>query len=229
LLLACLTLHCADADQTEGVFNAALETNTGECRSFASNGSVRLGESTGQVRCNFDPVSNQHDCSISLAGATLDTAEEYASAADFVEAGQHMGKLTSLSETRTEHGRTIRTTHQYDELGRLVSSREERPGTAIVHVYADHDPLGRPRRARVRGSGDECGELLETIEYADSRRTISRTFQSADAMRCGYARQTVIERYDAGGNRLSIQAADGAGVETRFQATATATTQRVCL
>jgi hypothetical protein len=81
----------------------------------------------------------------------------------------------------------------------------------------------------VTSSGEECGELLETIEYADSRRTISRTFQSAHTTRCGYARQTVLERYDARGNRVSIEAADGAGVATRFQATATATTQRVCL
>jgi hypothetical protein len=222
-------LHCAAAEQAEGPRSAAVETDSGECRSFASSGSVRLGEKTGELRCNFDTVSHQRDCSITVDGATLDTAEEYASAADFVEAGRHMGKLTSLSETRTEHGRTGRTTHHYDELGRLMSSREERSGATIMHAYADHDPLGRPRRARVSGIGDDCGELLETIEYADSRRTISRTLQPAHATRCGYARQTVLERYDARGNRVSIEAADGAGVASRFQATATATTQRVCL
>jgi hypothetical protein len=228
--LALTTLHCADAD-TAASTRAQVQTDPDECRSFAATGNVRLQDLPAQLACSFDASSSRRECNLAAAGVSVRTAEDYASAADFVEAGHHMGKLTSLSETRTENGKTGRTTHQYDELGRVVRSIEERSGATIVHAYADYDAVGRPRQATLRSINpdDECAELSESIEYAEPGRTVSRRFHPVNAARCGFAQRTVVEHYDARGNQLSIDEADGAGVSTRFEAMRAATTQRVCL
>jgi hypothetical protein len=232
LLPALLTLHCAgpDPDAAPGLL-ALAQTDPEECRSFAATSDVRLDDLPAQLVCSFDVSASRRECQLSTSGASSSTAEDYASAADFVEAGHHMGKLTSLSETRTENGATGRTTHKYDELGRLVRSLEERPGASIVHAYADYDAEGRPRQARLHriNADDECADLIESIEYAAPRRTVSRHFQALNAARCGFAQRTVVEHYDARGNQVSIDEGDGAGVATRFEARRAVSTQRVCL
>jgi hypothetical protein len=200
------------------------------CRSFSSLGRVSVGEAPGEQRCRFDAVSSEHECEIRVAGEQISTVAEYASPADFVEAGRALGKVTSLRETRVEDGERRRVSHRYDELGRLVRSLEEGQEVTVRTTYADHDAQGRPRRASVETAGQREPCLARvSIEYRDADRTVSRRSRAADPARCGFAERTLIERYDVAGNRVSVDTADGAGVERRFAAHHAATTARVCL
>ena len=164
------------------------------CRSFATLASVDVGDATGELRCRFDVASSEHRCELSLEGAFTSTVTEYASLADFVEAGHTLGKHTSLLETRIEQGRTHRLRHGYDELGRLVRSVDDTPGQTVVTQYFDHDDQGRPRRATSAAGGAEggCYEWLETIEYADDRATVSRRSRARDPERCGFGERTLV-------------------------------------
>jgi hypothetical protein len=135
-----------------------------------------------------------------------------------------------LRETRTENGVARLTTHHYDELGRLVRSREVRAGTSVVHAYSDYDDVGRPRRAITRaGAEGGCGDEVVSIEYSDNDRTVVRRFQPVDAARCGFTTRSQIERYDGNGNRVSVDEADGSGVATLFEARRGANLEQVCL
>jgi hypothetical protein len=200
------------------------------CRSFASLGGVSLGNTSGQQRCRFDPLSAEHQCELEAGGARVSSVAEYASLADFVEAGRALGKVTSLAESRLENGKSRRISHRYDELGRLVLSLEEAPGGTTRTTFADHDAHGRPRQASLENAGQRQPCIVRvSIEYQDAARTVLRRSRPAEPERCGFAEQTLIERYDLAGNRVSVEAADGAGVELLFAAQRATATERVCL
>lgn len=200
------------------------------CRSFASLGSVSLGDTSGQQRCRFDPLSAEHRCELEAGAARVTSVAEYASLADFVEAGRALGKVTSLAESRLENGQRRHISHRYDELGRLVQSLEEDPGGTTRTTFADYDAQGRPRRASLESAGQREPCIVRvSIEYKDAARTVLRRSRPAEPERCGFAEQTLIERYDLAGNRVSVEAADGAGVELLFAAQRATATERVCL
>lgn len=203
-----------------------------ECRSYAAAGSVRFGGVGGDISCDFDAGARRHECRVAAGGTTVLTSADYESVADFVEAGRFIGKVTSLSEARTEKGAVLRLTHHYDELGRLVRSIEDQAGRTIVHAYADYDAQGRPRRERLSGpSANEvdCSALEVSIEYADAEGTVSRRFRRLHAAECGFAERTSVEYYDARGNRVGIDQADGSGVATVYEARRGGSTREVCL
>jgi hypothetical protein len=205
------------------------------CRSFATLGGVDVGGdfgvSQGEQRCGFDAESAELRCDLSLASGPVSSVVEYASLADFVEAGHTLGKLTSLAETRVESGRARRVSHRYDELGRLVRSLEEGPGQTLVTAYSDYDGEGRPRHAIADSVGAEgdCGAWLVSIEYADAARTVARRSRPRDPARCGFVEHTLVERYDDAGNRIGAVAADATGVSDSFAARAPSASERVCL
>jgi hypothetical protein len=201
------------------------------CRSFATLAGVDVGQESGELRCRFDVASAEHRCELSLAGALTSTITEYASLADFVEAGHTLGKRTSLAEMRIEKGRTHRLSHGYDELGRLVRSVDESSGQTVVTRYFDHDAQGRPRRASSEAGGADagCSEWLETIDYADDRATVSRRARARDPERCGFGERTFVERYDGAGNRVATVSADGAGIVASFAERHPSATERLCL
>jgi YD repeat-containing protein len=223
----CLACRVSEpASDSAGV----LVSDPDGCRSFASLGGVSLGESPGEQRCRFDPVAAEHRCDIDVSGELVSSVTQYASLADFVEAGRALGKVTSLAETRVEDGEPRRIAHRYDELGRLVRRLDEGRSTTTRTTFADHDAHGRPRQATEESSGQRTPCVVRVdIEYRDAERTVLRHSRPAEPERCGFSQQTVIERYDAAGNRVSIEAADGAGVERRFATHRTAATERVCL
>jgi hypothetical protein len=224
-----LGLGCRASERPAELVGVLVSDPDG-CRSFAALGGVRVGETPGEQRCRFDPIASEHRCEISLGGERIASVAEYASPADFVEAGHAVGKVTSLAETRIEAGQPRRVSHRYDELGRLVRSLEEGTSVTTRTTYTDHDAEGRPRQASVvtGGQREPCVTRVE-IEYRDAERLVHRRSRPLDPGRCGFAEQTVIERYDAAGNRVSVDTADGAGVERRFAAHHAAATARVCL
>ena len=57
------------------------------CRSFAALGSVRVGDAAGELRCTFDAANLEHRCETTTPGGRLSIVTDYASSADFVEAG----------------------------------------------------------------------------------------------------------------------------------------------
>ncbi len=203
-----------------------------ECRSYAAAGSVRWGGVGGDISCAFDASSLRHECRLAAGATTLVTSSEYESVADFVEAGRFIGKVTSLSETRSENGSVRRLTHHYDELGRLVRSVEDDGGRTVLHAYSDYDASGRPRRARLSGrssSDIDCSALEVRIEYSDADGTVSRRFRPLHSAECGFAERTSIEYFDARGNRIGVDQADGSGVATVYDARRGGSTREVCL
>jgi len=228
LLLGLVASSCAEHGIAHGPSGEGA-TDPASCRSFQGVASVRVGDAAGELSCRFEPSSGQHTCRLATGELTLSTSQDYASTADFIEAGQHLGKQTSLRETRTENGVARLTTHHYDELGRLARSRELRAGTTVVHAYSDYDDVGRPRRAVTRAQPEGCGDEVVSIEYSDRDRTVLRRFQPVDAARCGFTTRSQIERYDGSGNRMSIDEADGSGVATLFEARRGAKLEQVCL
>jgi hypothetical protein len=212
--------------------DADIAAGSSECRSYAAAGSVRWGGVGGDISCDFDPSSRRHECRLAAGTTTVLTSSEYESVADFVEAGHYMGKVTSLSETRSENGNVQRLSHHYDELGRLVRSVEDDSGRTIVHAYADYDVHGRPRRARLSGPSPnemDCSALEVSIEYADAEGTVSRRFRPLHSAECGFAEHTSVEYYDARGNQVGVDQADGRGVATVYDARRGGSTREVCL
>ena len=229
LVGACALTHCSEASRSR---QAEVGASTPECRTYAAAGSVRWGGMGGDISCDFDAASHRHECRLAAGDSTLVSSAEYESVADFVEAGHFIGKVTSLSETRTKDGAVQRLIHHYDELGRLVRRVEDDSGRTIVHTYADYDASGRPRRARLgspTASDTDCSALAVSIAYSDVEGTVSRRFRPINAEHCGFAERTRVEYYDRGGNPLSIDEADGSGVATRFEAGPGAQTRQVCL
>ncbi|HTV24134.1 MAG TPA: hypothetical protein VMG12_35825 [Polyangiaceae bacterium] len=201
------------------------------CRSFATLGSVDVGRETGELRCVFDAASAEHRCEMTAGGERVSSVTEYASLADFVEAGHTVGKATSLSETSVENGNTRHISHHYDELGRLVRSVEETRGQLTTIAYADYDAQGRPQSAVARSNGgdDDCGAWVTQIQYSDDARSVSRRSRPEKPERCGFTESTLVERYDGAGNRVQVDTADGAGVARTFVARGASSTHQVCL
>ncbi len=226
-----LWVGCADTGarhEVEGV----SPTDPEGCRSFAALGSVRVAEALGDLACSFDPATRRHACKISAGETLVSTSAEYASTADFVEAGRYMAKVTSLHETRSEDGVVSFTTHHYDELGRLLRSRQERAGSLTLTTYTQYDDVGRPQRAvssTPSQSEGGCAEVLVSIQYADRERTVSRRSRPADGSRCGFTERTSVEHYDGAGNRVSLEEAYGSGVATLYETGRGTKTDRVCL
>jgi hypothetical protein len=229
--LLLLGLGCRGLGRGEGAPADGLGSDPEGCRSFATLGSIDVGATAGELRCGFDAESFEQRCEWSAGGDRASSVTEYASLADFVEAGHTLGKLTSLGETFVENGRERHVKHRYDELGRLVRSLEEAHGRSRVTAYADYDGDGRPRRAteETSGAADDCGVWLVRIEYADAARTVSRRAHPREPARCGFTERTTVERFDGAGNRVSVVAADGAGVRDSFVAHRASSTARVCL
>lgn len=223
-----LALHCRGA---EPAASAGVEVaDVHGCRSFAALGSVRINDAPGSRRCVFDPDRAEHRCELSVGGERSSSVTEYASLADFVEAGQHVGKITPLTELVEEGGQRRRVTYRYDELGRVIRRIEESAGRTNVTRYADYDDVGRPRRATLALGGDlECGSWVADIEYSDPERTVRERARPRDPERCGFTERTRVERYDAAGNRVSVETADGAGMARLFATHRADTTARVCL
>ena len=200
------------------------------CRSFAALGSVRVGDAAGELRCTFDAANLEHRCETTTPGGRLSIVTDYASSADFVEAGRYIGKLTSTAETRSENGQVRRVSYAYDELGRLVRSVELSSADRVVTRYSDYDDIGRPRHASAESSRDDgCAAWVSSIEYSEATRSVLRRSRPRDPERCGFGERTRVERYDAAGNRASVEEADGAGVSHLFSARQVAATERVCL
>lgn len=228
LILAWVLAACRDSGGGEGARGQAPAYPAG-CRSYAAAGDVRWTGEGGQLRCEFDRTSLEHTCDLAAGGARVRTRTQYASVADFIEAARHIGKVTSLRETRREGGAVLRSRHGYDELGRLVRSVEEGPLQTMVYAYSDYDGVGRPRRALARSGRGECEAQAVSFEYDDAQGRVRRELRAADPARCGFERRVRLERYDRVGNRVSIEEADGSGVATHFEAQRDTELRQVCL
>jgi hypothetical protein len=223
--------HCRAPDARQ-VPASEVISDSDACRSFAALGEVRIADRPGALSCRFDATTSEHRCEIATEQDRLSSVTEYASLADFVEAGHSVGKRTSLRETRTEGAVVHHVQYHYDELGRVVRSVEDERGATRVMRYSDYDAAGRPRHGRSEPLGaDEsgCGWRVLSFEYSDATRTVLQRSRSSDPERCGFDEQTVIERYDAVGNRISVDAADGGGVASSYRASSAFRTERVCL
>jgi hypothetical protein len=230
LFIGFMAVGCRSATAPQGPAGG-LPPDPAGCRSFATLGSVDVGRETGELRCAFDAESSEHRCEMTAGGERSSSVTEYASLADFIEAGHVVGKATSLGETRVENGKTSRTHHHYDELGRLVRSVEETHARRTVVAYADYDAQGRPQRALARSTGgdDDCGAWVTQIEYSEAARSVARRSRPEHPERCGFTESTLVERYDGAGNRVQIDTADGAGVARSFVARGASASARICL
>jgi hypothetical protein len=199
------------------------------CRSVASQRSVRVGAASGESSCLFDSASSELSCRTALGQTAELTTSEFASASDFVEGARSLGKVTSLREVRRQGDGTWVTSHDFDELGRLVRSREQRAEGDVVYSYRDFDAAGRPREAtpaRETLAAWGCEVAPFSVEYDDAARSVSYLY--AASARCDRAGYSVIERYDVLGNRVSIERTGAEGSETTFESGSLASTQTVC-
>jgi hypothetical protein len=193
------------------------------CRSVASASAVRVGDTTGDMRCNFDEATAQLTCRTAAGDLSQTTTSQFASISDFVEAAV-LGKVTSLREERLEGGATKVVSHEFDELGRLVRSREEGALGNVVYNYADHDVLGRPQSAlpsAATAATWACDAPPLMIEYSDDLGTV--VFHHVLPAACEGSDFSVTESYDPLGNRVRIEQDGAEGPETRFEAAALST------
>ena len=84
-------------------------------------------------------------------------------------------------------------------------------------------------RSLALGGDSECGSWIAHIEYSDPERTVLERTRPDDPERCGFAERTRVERYDAAGNRVSVETADGGGMARLFATRRADSTARVCL
>ena len=199
------------------------------CRTVAAQRSVRAGALSGESNCQFDAASSELSCRTALGARGELTTREFASSADFVEGARTMGKVTSLRELRRDGEGTWITSHDFDELGRLVRSREQRAEGEVVYTYGDFDGAGRPRQAtptRETLAAWGCEVAPFSVEYDDAARSVS--YRYAASTRCDRAAHSVIERYDVLGNLVSSERAGTDGSELTFEAGSPASTQTVC-
>lgn len=230
LLLSALLLGLAACRGVSAEVTGGLAADLDGCRSYSEHASVQVGALDGELRCSFDAAALELRCEIQTEAGRHTSVASYASVADFVEAGRSVGKLTSLRERRHGGVGALQLVHGYDELGRLVRSREEGAGGSSVTRYADHDELGRPRRGLTERSGElGCALWHVRLEYSDAELTVMRRSWPADPARCGFGELTRVERFDAAGNPLGAAVADGTGVRQLWSMRAGASTARVCL
>jgi hypothetical protein len=228
-LLALLSLHCRGAEPPLAASGVDVSDVEG-CRSFAAVGSVRLNDEPGWQRCTFDAARAEQSCLITAGSERSSSVTEYASLADFVEAGRHVGKITGLRETLDEGGQLRRVSYRYDELGRVRRRIEEAHGRTSTTRYTDYDAAGRPRHATTESGGDgECSAWSVDIEYSDPEHRVLERSRLLDPERCGFVERTRLERYDAAGNRVAVETADAGGMARLFAARGAESTTRVCL
>jgi hypothetical protein len=201
--------------------NAGAGTASDACRSFTTRALLDVGPDQGNLECSFDGTTLRHACSQRVAGSNVTTTREYASVADFVEAGRHLGKVTSLEDVQDTGGELVRRRNYYDELGRLARSVEERPFGDVSHRFGDYDDAGRPRQELSSGLDIEgCDPLTISIAYDDVLGNVIKTYQAAPG--CDFPMRRQLEQYDAVGNALRIQVDQGSGPETLLEATPSA-------
>jgi len=189
------------------------------CRSLAAASSVRVGRTTGDMRCNFDEATAQLACRTAAGDLSQTTTSQFASVSDFVEAAV-LGKVTSLREERLQDGATSVVSHEFDELGRLVRSTEERALGNVVYSYGDYDDLGRPQSAlpsAATRAAWSCDAPPLAIEYGDEVGTVA--FHHLLPGTCAGADFSVTEFYDLLGNRVRIERDGAEGLETSFEGT----------
>ena len=189
------------------------------CRSLAAASSVRVGSTTGDMRCNFDEATAQLACRTAAGDLSQTTTSQFASVSDFVEAAV-LGKVTSLREERLQDGATSVVSHEFDELGRLVRSSEERALGNVVYSYGDYDDLGRPQSAlpsAATRAAWSCDAPPLAIEYGDEVGTVA--FHHLLPGACAGADFSVTEYYDVLGNRVRIERDGAEGLETSFEGT----------
>jgi hypothetical protein len=197
------------------------------CRSVAVQRSVRVNGASGESSCQFDRASSELACRTGLGRSGELTTSSFASPSDFVEAAHTLGKVTSLRELRRQGDSEWISNHEYDELGRLLRSRERRPEGELVYSYSDYDDAGRPRQAlptRATQQAWDCEAAAIDIEYAAA--TVSYHYQPPGG--CGTREYSIVEQYDALGNRVRVERSGADGVETTFEASAPLATQTVC-
>jgi hypothetical protein len=197
------------------------------CRSVASASTVRVGDTTGDMHCNFDEATAQLTCRTAAGDLSQTTTSQFASVSDFVEAAVP-GKVTSLREERLEAGTTNVVSHEFDELGRLSRSRETRAQGTVVYSYADYDVLGRPQSALPSAATLAtwtCDAPDLAIEYGDEFGTVA--FHHLLPAGCAASDYSVIEYYDSLGNQVCVERDGADGIETRFEA-GVAATQVAC-
>lgn len=234
------TLSCSDPgrsdssllDELERIWapsgaEPVAEPTPENCRNVAVQRSVRVGESSGESSCEYDAASALFSCRTALGASGELTTSEFASLADFIEAGRSRGKVTSLREVRTLGKREVATRHEYDELGRLIARHEARPEGDIVYTYGDYDALDRPLSAQPTPATLEqwgCAAAPLSIEYGDTRVR----YQYRPAAGCGTGEYSIVERFDASGNLTAVERFSAAGVEVTFEASAPSATQLFC-
>jgi len=227
-------LHCSDPDRADSTLleleragAAPVQLTPAHCRSLASQRQVRVGGASGESSCQFDALSSQLACRTALGREGEISTSDFASPSDFVEAARALGKVTSLREVRRNGDSRWVTSHEYDELGRLVRSREERSEGELVYNYSDFDAAGRPRQAlptRATQQAFGCDAAPMAIEYSTAR--VSYRYQLSGG--CGLTDYSVVEHYDVLGNRVRVERTNLEGAETTFEASAPLSTLLVC-
>jgi len=239
LLVPLGSLNCSDPGRSDATLLDTLERVwapagresalpvTDNCRSVAAQRNVRVGGASGESSCQFDRAGAQLACRTALGRSGEILTSSFASPSDFVEAAHTLGKVTSLREVRRRGDSEWITSHEYDELGRLVRSREQRLGGELIYSYGDFDDAGRPRQAlpaRATQQAWDCEAAAIDIEYgADS---VSYHYQPPGG--CGLRDYSIVEHYDGSGNPMRIERISADGVETTFKASAPLATQTVC-
>jgi hypothetical protein len=184
------------------------------CRQMVASARVVVAGVTGQQACEFDVAALRHVCRTELEDGTGETLTvAYASVADFVEAGLHAGKITSLGAVhRGAHGET-RVEYFYDELGRLTRSVATSARGDLVRRYADYDDDGRPRREWLAGDGVEglgCAGQPLVLQYDDDAHGVTRRAEAQDVACASIG--DALERHDVLARAGLISAASTVGV-----------------
>jgi hypothetical protein len=241
-LLPLASLHCSDPERGDSALLDQLEriwapsgqeqeqlTPPSNCRSVASQRGVRSAGSSGQSSCQFDAETSELECRTALGQRGEISTSEFASLHDFVEAAHSLGKVTSLREVRGQGDQALVTSHDYDELGRLIRSRENRDQGEFVYGFSNFDAAGRPRTAqpsRATLATWGCEAAAYSIEYDDPARRVRQQYEAS--ARCDTPAYSIVQRYDALGSLVQTQRESAEGIETLFEAGAPTTTATIC-
>jgi hypothetical protein len=236
VLASLATLHCGSAEPgSVALTDVAPESNADVapaedgCRNLAAASNVQLGTTAGNLNCRFDATAAALDCQLSAGLVSSSTTSEYASVEDFIEAGRTLGKVTSLRDIESSADGDRVTSHDFDEIGRLRRSTVHGPAETLVYLYGDYDDAGRPRSAlpsRATAQDFPCDAPPLRIDYSDELGTVAYHHQPVS--NCGSATFSLVEQYDALGNRVRVERQSAGGSETTFATGALAGIQPVC-